>query len=47
LTFNGQCEAAFTFYEKCLRVRIQAALVVFLGFFSAPFVRCAFGLAYC
>ena len=26
LTFNGQCEAAFTFYEKCLGGKIEAML---------------------
>jgi PhnB protein len=23
LNFNGQCEAAFKFYEKCLHAKIQ------------------------
>ena len=26
LTFNGQCEAAFKFYEKCLGGKIEAML---------------------
>ena len=26
LTFNGQCEAAFKFYEKCLGGKIEAMM---------------------
>ena len=26
LTFNGQCEAAFKFYEKCLGAKIEAMM---------------------
>jgi PhnB protein len=30
LTFNGQCEAAFKFYERCLGAKIEAS-VTFAG----------------